>query len=129
MQIVQLSDPHVRPEGVLYQGVVDSNAMFAAAIAHVNALDQAPDLILLTGDLVDEGSPEEYAMLRRLLAGLPVAETPDDLTVYREWPGIPLSALPHIGPAAAEAYKSLPDVQQCPAHARLDITIWRGVDE
>ncbi|MDI1284456.1 MAG: phosphodiesterase [Reyranella sp.] len=72
MQIVQLSDPHVRPEGVLYHGVVDSNAMFAAAIAHVNALDSAPDLVLLTGDLVDEGSPEEYAMLRRLLAPLAV---------------------------------------------------------
>ena len=74
MLIAQLSDPHVRPEGVLYQGVVDSNAMFAAAVAHVNALDSPPDLVLLTGDLVDEGRPEEYAMLRRLLGrlGVPV---------------------------------------------------------
>lgn len=70
MLIVQLSDPHVRPEGVLQQGVVDSNAMFAAAIAHVNALNPPPDLVLLSGDLVDEGTADEYAMLRRLLAAL-----------------------------------------------------------
>ena len=70
MLIAQLSDPHVRPEGVLYQGVVNSNAMFAAAIAHVNALDPRPNLVLLSGDLVDKGTADEYAMLRKLLAVL-----------------------------------------------------------
>jgi Icc protein len=70
MLIAQLSDPHVRPEGVLYQDVVDSNAMFGRAIAHLNALDPRPDLVLLSGDLVDKGEPREYAHLRKLLAGL-----------------------------------------------------------
>lgn len=73
MLIAQLSDPHVRPEGVLYQGVVDSNAQFAAAIAHLNALDPRPELVLLSGDLVDHGHADEYAMLTRLLAKLDVA--------------------------------------------------------
>ncbi len=72
MLIAHLSDPHVRPDGELYQGVVDSNAQFAAAIAHVNALDPRPDLVLLTGDLVDHGCADEYAMLERLLAPLDV---------------------------------------------------------
>jgi 3',5'-cyclic AMP phosphodiesterase CpdA len=72
MLIAQLSDPHVRPEGELYQDVVDSNAMFAAAIAHVNALDPRPGLVLLSGDLVDHGQDEEYAMLAKLLAKLEV---------------------------------------------------------
>ncbi len=72
MLIAHLSDPHVRPDGELYQGVVDSNAQFAAAIAHVNALDPRPDLVLLSGDLVDHGHPDEYAMLDRLLAALEV---------------------------------------------------------
>lgn len=72
MLIVQLSDPHVRPEGALYQGVVDSNAQFAAAIAHVNALDPRPDLVLLSGDLVDHGQDDEYAMLARMLEPLEV---------------------------------------------------------
>ncbi len=89
MLIAHLSDPHVRPEGVLYQGVVDSNAMFAAAIAQVNALESQPDLVLLTGDLVDEGRPEEYAMMRRLLGrlGVPVLAIPgnhDDRAAFRK---------------------------------------------
>ena len=89
MLIAQLSDPHVRPEGVLYQGVVDSNAMFAAAIVHVNALDPRPDLVLLSGDLVDKGTAGEYTMLRKLLAALelPFLIIPgnhDDREAFRE---------------------------------------------
>ncbi len=72
MLIAHLSDPHVRPDGELYQGVVDSNAQFAAAIAHVNSLDPLPDLVLMTGDLVDHGHADEYAMLARLMAPLEV---------------------------------------------------------
>ncbi|KWB20509.1 metallophosphatase [Burkholderia cepacia] len=70
--IAQISDVHVRPEGVLYQDVADSNAMLARAIARLNALMPRPDLVLLTGDLTDECAPEEYAMLRRLLAPLAI---------------------------------------------------------
>ncbi|TAK77012.1 MAG: phosphodiesterase [Aquabacterium sp.] len=70
MLIAQLSDIHIRPPGVLYQGVADSNAMFAEAIAHLHALDRRPDLVLITGDLTDEGRPEEYAQLRVLLSQL-----------------------------------------------------------
>ncbi len=61
MLIAQLSDLHVRPRGQLYKGVADSNRMLAEAIAHLYGLDRRPDLVLLTGDLVDEGRPEEYA--------------------------------------------------------------------
>jgi len=72
MLIAQLSDPHVRPGGVLYQDVACSNAQFAAAIAELHALDPRPDLVLLSGDLVDEGTPPEYAKLRALLRGLEI---------------------------------------------------------
>lgn len=72
MLIAQLSDPHVRPRGELYQSVVDSNAQFAAAIAALNALDPRPDLVLLSGDLVDHGHDDEYAMLLELLATLEI---------------------------------------------------------
>ena len=70
MIIAQISDVHVRPAGVLYKGVADSNAMLAAAIAQLNALAPRPDLVLITGDLVDEGGPAEYAALREILQGL-----------------------------------------------------------
>ena len=62
------------------------------------------------------------------VAGLPIADTVDDLTIYREWPAVPLAALPHLGPAAAAAYQNLLESQQCPAHARLDVTVWLDVD-
>jgi hypothetical protein len=58
------------------------------------------------------------------VAGLPIVETPDDLTVYREWPGIPLAALPQVGPASAAAYRVTNEAQQCTPHARLDVTTW-----
>ena len=39
-------------------------------MAHVNALDPRPDIVIATGDLVEGGKPEEYARLKRLLAPL-----------------------------------------------------------
>ena len=67
MLIAHLSDPHLRPRGVLYQGLVDSNAMFEAALRQLEAMVPAPDLVLLTGDLVDEGGAADYAMAAELL--------------------------------------------------------------
>lgn len=64
MLLAQISDLHVRPTGQLYYGVADSNAMLDAAIDHLNALTPRPDLLLISGDLVDEGRDEEYASLR-----------------------------------------------------------------
>ncbi|KAA0100866.1 phosphodiesterase [Mycolicibacterium sp. P1-18] len=72
MLIAQLSDPHVRPKGVLYHDVVDSNAGLTDAVEHVRALTTTPDLVLVTGDLVDHGEPAEYHQVREILDGLPV---------------------------------------------------------
>lgn len=72
MLIAQLSDLHVRPPGVLYQGVADSNAMLDDAIDHLHALDRRPDLVLLTGDIVDLGESAEYAQARALLGRLEI---------------------------------------------------------
>ena len=70
MLLAQISDLHVRPAGERYKDAVDSNRMFADAVAHLNRLDPRPDLVLITGDLVDEGLEAQYASLRTLLAGL-----------------------------------------------------------
>ena len=70
MLLAQISDPHVRPRGERYKDAVDSNRMFADAVAHLNRLDPRPDLVLITGDLVDEGQPAEYENLTALLAAL-----------------------------------------------------------
>jgi hypothetical protein len=62
------------------------------------------------------------------VAGLPITDSRDDLTVYREWTSVPLAALPHVGPAALAAYAALPEINQCTPHARLDVTQWLNVD-
>lgn len=68
MLIAHLSDPHLRPGGQLYQNMVDSNAMFLAAIRHLAALDPQPDLVVVTGDIVDRGTEAEYEVAAEMLA-------------------------------------------------------------
>ncbi|WP_284945573.1 phosphodiesterase [Acidisoma cladoniae] len=70
MWIAQISDPHLRPSGLLYQDVLDTAAPLRTAIAQINALDPPPDVVLLTGDVVDEGAAAEYAVARDVLAAL-----------------------------------------------------------
>src|SRR5215475_8357402 len=72
MLIAQISDMHVKPPGELLYKRIDTAAFLERAVAHVMALDPKPDVVLATGDLVDGGKPEEYALLRRLLAALPM---------------------------------------------------------
>ncbi|MDI7047989.1 metallophosphoesterase, partial [Escherichia coli] len=68
--IAQVSDIHVRPHGILYQDAVDSNAMFSAAVDSLNRIQPEPDLVVISGDLTDYGTEDEYQKLRELLAGL-----------------------------------------------------------
>jgi hypothetical protein len=53
------------------------------------------------------------------------ADTADEVTVYREYPYVPLAVLPQFGPAWEAAYQAPSDA---PAHSRIDITQWIGVD-
>lgn len=75
MLIAQISDLHVRRPGQLYMDLVDSNRMLVNAIHHLHGLDQRPDLVLITGDVVDEGHPEEYEHALALLRTLEVPWT------------------------------------------------------
>jgi len=71
MLVVQLSDPHIAPAGVSPGAGVDSYASLARALARVHVLDPRPAGIVVSGDLVERGTREEYARLSALLA--PVA--------------------------------------------------------
>jgi Icc protein len=64
--IAQLSDIHI---GGPHPG---NGARCSAAIAEINAMTRAPDLVLLTGDLTQDGSPGQWAELRDRLADLTV---------------------------------------------------------
>ena len=70
MLIAQLSDTHIKRPGKLAYNQVDTAAMLRACVERLAAFRPRPDLVLVTGDLVDRGDPEEYAHLRALLAPL-----------------------------------------------------------
>jgi 3',5'-cyclic AMP phosphodiesterase CpdA len=77
MIIAQLSDPHIVAPGKSPRtpagfGPVDTAAFLARAVAEINRLDPLPDIVVITGDLVDRGEPDEYDHLRRLIAPLRV---------------------------------------------------------
>lgn len=72
MLIAQITDFHVTALGTRAFGRVDTNAGLAAAVAHLNRLRPRPDLVLVTGDLVNDGRPEEYAALAELLRPLEI---------------------------------------------------------
>ncbi len=72
MLFAQLSDLHVGLPGSKVDLAYRSAAQLQRAVAHVCALDPRPDAVLLTGDLVNDGTPEEYARLTTLLAALPM---------------------------------------------------------
>ena len=68
--LAQISDLHITAAGRLSYRVVDTVGMARACVRHVLSLKQRPDAVAITGDLTDSGRPEEYAMLRELIAPL-----------------------------------------------------------
>ena len=70
MLMAQVTDTHIVAPGKLANGRVDTAAMLRACVDSVRALTVPPDLLVLTGDLVDAGAADEYAHLKSLLAPL-----------------------------------------------------------
>jgi 3',5'-cyclic AMP phosphodiesterase CpdA len=67
MLIAQITDLHITLPGAGIMRGVDPTARLEASVAHLNALSPAPDVVLVTGDLVHSGSDEEYAILLPML--------------------------------------------------------------
>src|SRR5262249_15835778 len=82
MLIAQISDTHILAPGKLYRGPVqapdgeratgefDTAGCLSRAVAALNALVPRPDVVVVTGDLVDHSEPEEYEHFFALLAPL-----------------------------------------------------------
>jgi Icc protein len=68
--IAQISDLHIKPPGALAYGRVDTAKALERCVAALNAFEPAPDFVVISGDLVDTPSIEEYDYLKRLLAPL-----------------------------------------------------------
>lgn len=67
MLIAHITDLHVTAEG--REG--EAGRRLAATLDAIGALNPHPDLIVATGDLTDNGLPEEYAAVRAIFADAP----------------------------------------------------------
>jgi 3',5'-cyclic-AMP phosphodiesterase len=92
MLVAQITDTHILAEGKLYHSphraipadaapgwsYIDTAGCLKRAIAELNGLTPRPDVIVVTGDLTDHGSAEEYANLKAILgaADVPVFVIP-----------------------------------------------------
>ena len=68
MLIAQLSDPHFMPPDVRLFGRLDTAAYLERAVEHLNALE--PDVVLITGDLTNDGDEQVYAAFAAIVSGL-----------------------------------------------------------
>ena len=67
VRIVQITDFHIHAEPLERRQGRDTHATLSAVLDAVAAQRPAPDLVLATGDLVDDGSSDAYRRLRPLL--------------------------------------------------------------
>lgn len=62
--IAQISDTHIRLPGELVEDRVDTFAYLSVCIDRINTLPQPPELVVVSGDLADSGSADEYRRIQ-----------------------------------------------------------------
>jgi len=70
VRIAQISDLHIKPPGSLAYGRVDTAKALERCVAALNEFKPAPDFVVISGDLADTPTVEEYQYLKRLLVPL-----------------------------------------------------------
>jgi Icc protein len=70
IRIAQISDLHIKPPGALAYGRVDTAKALERCVVALNEFTPMPDFVVISGDLADTPTPEEYEHLKRLLAPL-----------------------------------------------------------
>jgi 3',5'-cyclic AMP phosphodiesterase CpdA len=65
--VAHLSDPHLIGAGGLHYGVIDNVANLRRALDRLAAVRPAPQALVFTGDLADQGAPDAYATLRSIV--------------------------------------------------------------
>ncbi len=69
-RLVQITDTHIQPPGERLYDLVDTAAHLRATVAEINRIRPAPDLVVVTGDLVERADAESYAHFLELIAPL-----------------------------------------------------------
>ncbi|GAB7541116.1 phosphodiesterase [Cupriavidus sp. CuC1] len=70
--LAHITDLHIKAGGKLSYRMVDTAGALRRCIASLLAAPQRPDSVVITGDLVDFGTEEEYRFLRGILEDLPM---------------------------------------------------------
>lgn len=104
--IAQISDLHIKRPGALAYGKVDTAAALARCIAELNRFAPRPELVVISGDLADTPSVEEYDHLKALLAPLQ----------------IPFVAIPGNHDDRALMRAALPEQAYAPTGGALNLT-------
>jgi 3',5'-cyclic AMP phosphodiesterase CpdA len=66
--LVQITDTHIQPRGELLYGQVDTSVHLREIVSEINRFKPTPDLLVVTGDLVEKACEESYAHFRELIA-------------------------------------------------------------
>jgi 3',5'-cyclic AMP phosphodiesterase CpdA len=106
--IAQISDLHIKRPGELAYGRVDTAAALARCVDALNRFMPQPDLVVITGDLVDVPSVSAYGHLKRLLTPLriPLAAIPGN----HDGRGMLRDVWPDQAPTATAAFNSVRSV-------------------
>jgi 3',5'-cyclic AMP phosphodiesterase CpdA len=101
--VAQVTDSHIGGEW----GGTDPVAGLTAVLDAVRALPDPPDVLLVTGDLVDNATDEEYALVKELLGAVPA----------------PVHVLPgnHDGREGLRAHFGLPGDPAAPVQYSADL--------
>lgn len=70
MLVAQISDTHIAQRGRGPDALFATARHLEEAVGHLKALPEKLDALIVSGDLVDAGSPAEYLRLRSLLSPL-----------------------------------------------------------
>lgn len=103
IQVIHISDSHVGPSVDSEINGVDTFARLERLIDEINSLEFSPDLVIHSGDVTNDPTPEAYAVAAKALAKLKtpayfVTGNHDDAAMMRELlttgPAVPLAPDP-----------------------------------
>jgi Icc protein len=88
-QLIQITDTHILPTGEVLYGSIDTAAHLQESVRSINRMQSPPDVVLITGDLVERGDRVSYQHFIELISPLemPVYVIPgnhDDPQIMRE---------------------------------------------
>lgn len=128
MLIAHVTDPHLGLDTTALPGHPGPEAALRRALAHVRQLKPLPDVLLLTGDLTDSGSPQDYQALKGMLQQeLPAPSEGGPLVLAipgnHDAPAVARHMLSDLMPVATDA----PEDHAC-THSKLGLMHFIGLD-